>query len=309
MVESGTHHIPVLLQEAVEGLHAIGGGVFLDCTFGGGGHSQAILEANSENIVVGADRDKRALLRAESVASKYVGRFESIHSSFSDLSTKLDGRKFNGILADLGISTDQLKEDRGFSFGDDSALDMRMDESSELSAAQIVNSYDPQELFVILKEGGVGAEARAIAQAIVAARPLETTKELARVIARVPQRGRAKGKQSNPATVVFQAIRIAVNDEFAQIKALLKAIPLLITPGGRLAIISFHSLEDKAVTRVLRKWEGEQAPALWPGARSEKSFGTLLTKKAILPAEQECKENPSARSARLRVFEFNTSIG
>ncbi len=308
-MESETLHIPVMLTEVLEALRADAGGDFLDCTLGGGGHTEGLLAANPTNFVVAIDRDQRAIDRARRRLSGESKRIELIQAAFSDLRDMCSGKQFDGILADLGLSTDQLSEERGFSFNDDSPLDMRMDESQPVTADSIVNGSTERELFAILKRGGVGREARAVAKAIVDNRPVRTTRELARVICKAAQPYTGK-KKINPATVPFQAIRIAVNGEFEEIETLLKAAPALMKKGGRLAVITFHSLEDKAVAHTMRAWEADStAPAWWPRSKLakrgiEQPLGRMVSKKAIQPSEDEIKRNPASRSARLRVFEF-----
>jgi 16S rRNA (cytosine1402-N4)-methyltransferase len=301
-------HVSVLCKEVVEALLAEKGGHFLDCTLGGAGHSRAILDANPQNTLVAIDRDARAVIRANRSLEKYEGRVQIMHSSFSEIKDVLLGQKFDGVLADLGTSMDQLKENRGFSFNDEVTLDMRMDEGQELSALHIVNKLAERDLLRILKIGGVGREANAAARAIIKARPIETTKELATVVSSAI-RGMRADKKGNPATVVFQAIRIAVNNEYEEIEALMQAVPHLIRPSGRFAVIAFHSLEDKLVTNRMRAWESQDTyPALWRGPRGEvPALGKLLTKKAVLASEDEMQANPSSRSARLRVFSFAQS--
>ncbi|MCO6430906.1 MAG: 16S rRNA (cytosine(1402)-N(4))-methyltransferase RsmH [Deltaproteobacteria bacterium] len=297
-------HISVLKEEVVELLRAAHGGRFLDCTLGGGGHVQALLNANSTVSVVAADRDARAIIRANRRFENSAERCRIMHSTFSELKDALKGEKFDGILADLGLSTDQLKESRGFSFSDKTPLDMRMDESQEMSASHVVNKTTQRELVTVLRKGGVGKEAVPIAAAIIKARPIKSTDKLSETVSHA-LKGRYREKKGNPATVVFQAIRIAVNREFEELEALLDTVPKLIKPKGRLAVISFHSLEDKVVAHKMRQWQSQgRYPALWRGPRKEKPLGKMITKKAVVPQADELRENPAARSARLRVFEF-----
>ncbi|MCL4125011.1 UNVERIFIED_CONTAM: hypothetical protein GTU68_052477 [Idotea baltica] len=277
-------------KESLEYLEAGDGGDFLDCTFGGGGHAKRILEANPVNKVIALDCDLNAIERAESFKSSFKERFELFHSNFSEIENLLAGKKFKGILADLGISTDQLTEDRGFSFQENSDLDMRMNQSESLSANQVINEYPENELFKVLKVGGVGKEARKIVKGIVKERPIEDIQQLVSVIRRNTIQSELH-KKRNPATTIFQAIRIEVNQEFASIKKFLKVIPRFIEKKSRLVVISFHSLEDKLITSAMRESE---VPSL----------GKLLTKKAIRPSVEEVNSNPASRSALLRVFEF-----
>ena len=309
MSQVETCHIPVMIKEVLEALRAENGGVFLDCTLGGGGHSQAILEANPENFVFACDRDERAIQRTTRRLEPFRARIEISHSAFSRIKTAVGERKFDGILIDLGISTDQLHENRGFSFNDDAPLDMRMDESEGITAHEIINKWDISELIRLFKAGGAVKEARTIATEIVRCRPIESTKEFARIVNKSVARLSHK-RDINPATVVFQAVRIAVNAEYDELSAFLSDAPSMVLDGGRLACISFHSGEDKIVAHTLREWEsGDTAPASaritsWRGVPRKSSIGRLLTKKAIIPSEEEMAVNPSSRSARLRVCEF-----
>jgi 16S rRNA (cytosine1402-N4)-methyltransferase len=297
-----TVHIPVMRYEVLDHLRGSQGGVFLDCTLGGGGHTEAILEANMQNTVVAIDRDLRALDRARERLARFGDRVTLHHLPFSRVHEVAITERFSGVLADLGVSTDQLREARGFSFHDSDSLDMRMDESQGTTAADFVNRATEQDLFRALKEGGVGSEARRVVQAIVRERPFTSARHLATVV------NRSIGttpSPTNPATVVFQAIRIAVNDEYEEIRGLLRAIPDLTKPGGRGVVISFHSLEDREVARTMREWEaGDTSPANWPGASRREGIGRLLTRKALTPTEDEIEGNPASRSARMRVFEF-----
>ncbi len=308
-----TRHIPVLEAEVLEALRAAGGGAFLDCTLGGAGHSEAILKSNLKNSVVASDRDLRAIERARVRLAGYEGRFELLHSDFAGLAAKLSGRTFDGLLADLGISTDQLKEGRGFSFTDEQSFDMRMDESAGSTAADLVNDSDEQTLIRVLHQGGIGPEARKLAQAIIAARPHTSAKSFASVVNKVMASvagGKYAKKKVNPATVVFQALRIAVNREFEQIDSLMEMAPTLVRSGGRMAVITFHSLEDKAVVRKMREWEsGGEFSALNPASVRGKRLGKIINKKGVEPSAAEVERNPSARSACLRVFEFMSSEG
>ncbi len=295
-----TKHLPVLAKEVVDWLKADRSGVFLDGTLGGGGHTRAILEANSDNIVVACDRDPKAL----GFKLEVEKRLTVITSNYSEVFSFIPHTKFNGVLLDLGLSTDQLYSGRGFSFMDQSSLDMRMDgDGNRKTAQEIVNTASPSELRQILKRGGVGKELNPVMTAILKDRPFDSAEALAASIKkRFP-----KPTKSHPATVVFQALRIAVNDEFTHLNSFLDNVVDFVAPSARLAIISFHSLEDEVVTKRFRKWEGEKPPANYPGAKGKEGIGKLLTKKAVTPKEDETKRNPASRSARMRVFEFYES--
>lgn len=300
-VREVTRHIPVLEREVIAALGAERGGHYLDCTLGGGGHSRALLRAHPQTTVVATDRDLRAVERARE-RFRDESRITIHHGCFGEVAEVVGEERFDGIFADLGMSTDQLYEGRGFSFRDAGELDMRMNGADGITAASLINEASPGELIRILKVGGVGREASRIVGEIVRLRPILSAQQLSDLVCRVVPRT-AGG--SHPATVVFQALRIAVNREFEEIDALLAAVPQLIRPGGRLAIICFHSLEDQRVTRHLRRWAaGDTTPAVQRGPRSEQPLGRLLTKHAIEPSPEEIAANPASRSARLRVFEF-----
>lgn len=328
-----SRHVSVMTAQVLAYLRADRGGCFLDCTLGGGGHTEAILSAHPEATVEAFDRDTRALERAGSRLAKYESRVKVRHGAFADLAGALDESgeaepRFDGMLADLGLSTDQLHEVRGFSFSDDGPLDMRMDESQTYRAHDVVNSLEERDLIRVLRRGGLGAEATPIGRGIVRARPIETARALAAVVAGAcPQF--ARKKTIHPATVTFQAIRIEVNGELEQIHALLDLAPRVVRNNGRLVVITFHSLEDKLVVRTMRDWEaGDTTPALQRGAEFKLtrgaqrldasplvararqlaeggSIGVVLTRHAATPDDQETRDNPSARSARLRAFEFH----
>jgi 16S rRNA (cytosine1402-N4)-methyltransferase len=313
-------------DEALDALRATKGGRFLDCTLGGSGHTQLLLEANPNNVVVSVDRDESAVVRANHRLAKWIeaSRLTLVHAAFAEVLRFCERESFHGVLADFGLSSDQLSGDRGFSFLTDSALDMRMDRSEDYSAASVVNELSERELTVVLKRGGVGSLAKAIARAVVRARPIASTAQLARTIEEAtPMRLRRAG--FHPATVPFQAIRMEVNQELDQIEQLLDAVPELVVSQGRFVAITFHSGEDKLVAQRMRRWEsGETPPAMWRerrpspqgrggdihhGTRAERvaageSVGRVVTRKPLVPSEKEVEMNPRSRSARLRVFEF-----
>jgi 16S rRNA (cytosine1402-N4)-methyltransferase len=304
-VSSEAVHIPVLLHEVVEQLRAEKGGMFLDCTLGGGGHTRAILDASPDSWVIALDRDQRAIRRAETWAGRYAERLRLIHAPFSQAAGVVDLSKFDGILADLGMSTDQLREGRGFSFADDGLLDMRMDETSPLTARDFINSASERELFLALAEGGVGSSARQLARFLTSRRPYESAKSLADVV-KESHLGKRSGSKVHPATVVFQALRMKVNGEREEILALMEAAPKLVKgEGARLAMITFHSIEDTLVAREMRRWEAAGSyPASWRGPRSGQRLGVVNPRKPVCPSEDEVRRNPASRSARLRLFEF-----
>ena len=294
-------------EEVINYLKAKEGGVFLDCTLGGAGHTKAILDANKNNIVYAIDRDINAIERAKDFLKDYKDRVFLYNTEFSNANSSIfNGIKFDGILADLGLSQDELKENRGFSFNDESFLDMRMNQESVLTASNIVNEFESKELYKILKIGGVGKEAGSIVNAILKNRPINSAKELSQIIKSATLKF-YKGKKLNPSALTFQAIRIAVNDEFGEIKKLLENVPSLAKPQARLVVICFHSLEDKIVTSTLRSFEkGEDDKISLMVAKEEvKGIGKLITKKALVPTQEEIQENFASRSSLMRVFEFN----
>lgn len=297
-------HVPVMVEEVVEALQAKKGGMFLDCTFGSGGHTKAILDASPDAWVVAMDRDGRAIERGAALVSDYGERLELVHAPFADVESAVSFRGFDGVLADLGMSTDQLKQGRGFSFSDEGPLDMRMDESSGISAQDFINTAPEREIYVALAEGGVGQNARAIARTIVQERPFASARQLADII-KSSHLGKKGESKVHPATVVFQALRMKVNDEIGQLEHFLQAVPKVSKKGARFAVITFHSIEDKIVTNRMRSWEAAGSyPASWRGARTEVRVGHVVSRKAIAPSDEEVQRNPASRSARLRVLEF-----
>jgi 16S rRNA (cytosine1402-N4)-methyltransferase len=301
-------HVPVMLSEVVDALGARDGGMFLDCTFGGGGHTRAILDADPDCWVVAMDRDSRALERGVGWAGRYGDRLDLVHAPFSRIAEAASGRVFDGVLADLGMSTDQLVEGRGFSFADTGVLDMRMDSSVGMTAADFVNNASEREIFLALAEGGVGKNARSLARSLVFHRPFESARELADAV-KGSQLGKRSLSKVHPATVVFQALRMKVNDELGEIAKLLDAAPKVVKPGGKLVVITFHSVEDKAVTGRMRQWEAAGSyPANWRGIRAEKRIGRVVNRDMTKPSEDEVERNPASRSARLRVFQFGENF-
>jgi len=297
-------HIPVLLKESIDYLKASSENyhTFLDCTAGGGGHSKQILDSKDTNIVYSMDRDVKAIERLNSKFADYKERSKIIHSSFGKIMKNID-QKFDGILADLGISSDQLAEDRGFSFSD-SNLDMRMDTSnSTKTAKEIINNYNFNSLYRIFKIGGIKKEASKLVKFIIENRNFNTAEELKEAVTRFYTTNKWT-KKTNPATLVFQSLRIEVNGEFAEIKALLNQIPQIINKKGRVVIISFHSSEDKLIASTFRQWQnGDSLPPGW-GTPEKKRLGNMITSKAVVPTLEEIESNPRSRSSLMRIFEF-----
>jgi 16S rRNA (cytosine1402-N4)-methyltransferase len=284
-------HLPVLLEKSTELLLGNGGRVYVDCTVGAGGHTRKILEKNPQSFVVGIDRDPYALEEARKNLKDFEHRYCLYHANYADLDQVLRQEGFSqvdGFLFDLGLSMLQIKGGRGFSFQGDEPLDMRMDPREKLTAYHVVNRYPEKELTRIFKEYGEEPYAIKIAKAIVAARarkPIESTKELVDVILSVVPH---KGGRIHPATRVFQAIRIEVNAELQSLKVALDKTLNFLGKGGRLVVISFHSLED----RIVKNFFKEHHQLLKP-----------LTKKPIRPSMEEVRANPASRSAKLRAGE------
>jgi 16S rRNA (cytosine1402-N4)-methyltransferase len=303
---SDFYHVPVLLDEVVELLAPAPGKVILDGTLGGGGHAEAILKSGAE--LIGLDQDQAALMQCRSRFASVSPAPRLIESNFAALGTVLDElgvHQVDGILLDLGVSSRQLENsERGFSFMRDGPLDMRMDPRNPMTAAELVNGASEEELTKIFRLYGEEPAAHRVATAIVRQRALqrfERTVELASIIEKViPRRG-----PRHPATRIFQALRMAVNAELASLQAALEASIAHLRPGGRLAVITFHSLEDRMVKRFFRE---TTTPTIdrpeWPAPRpNPRHFFNLITKPSLAPSELEMSVNPRARSARLRVAE------
>ncbi|MBS9395145.1 MAG: 16S rRNA (cytosine(1402)-N(4))-methyltransferase RsmH [Dolichospermum sp. LBC05a] len=278
-------HIPVLSQEVITGLNIQPGGNYLDLTVGGGGHSRLILETAEDVKVTCVDQDEDALKAAKENLSEFGDRVKFIHSNFANY--QFIENSYDGILADLGVSSYHLDHpERGFSFRNTANLDMRMNQQQSLTAGDIINEWDEKELADIFFKYGEERLSRRIARRIIEKRPFDTTTELANAIAySVPPKYRHG--RIHPATRVFQALRIAVNDELKVLETLIEKAPNALIPGGRIAIISFHSLEDRPVKHGLRNSDSLR----------------VLTKKPIIATEEETKQNPRSRSAKLRIAE------
>jgi 16S rRNA (cytosine1402-N4)-methyltransferase len=302
-------HRPVLLFEAVELLTPERGGLFVDATLGLGGHSEAILEASSDTRVLGIDRDREAIRLASERLARFGTRFRAVHANFREISRILDEsdeKEPSGILADLGVSSLQFDTpERGFSFRHDAPLDMRMDaKGDEETAAGLLERLPEEEIARVIYEYGEERKSRRIARWIVERRergePLQTTGELAALVARAV--GYKRGDRVHPATRTFQALRIAVNGELEGLDEFVETAVDLLQTRGRLAVISFHSLEDRVVKRALRRLSGHcecgrRLPVCVCGARHAVE---VLTRRPVVASEQELEENPRARSAKLR---------
>ena len=303
-------HYSVLLQESIDALAINPDGIYLDGTFGRGGHSQHILNAlSAKGRLIALDRDPQAIAAAQRFAND--GRFSIHHVAFSQMAEVAEQLgligKIDGILLDLGVSSPQLDDaQRGFSFMREGPLDMRMDTSKGMSAAQWLASADEQDISQVIKELGEEKFGKRIAHGIVNARAagaIETTTQLAAII---DQAVPVKDKFKHPATRSFQAIRMYINSELDEIRSALKAALAILSPGGRLAVISFHSLEDRIVKRFVREQsKGLDVPHGMPimQAQIDASKAMRLIGKAIMPSASELKQNVRSRSAVLRVAE------
>ncbi|MBO4832141.1 MAG: 16S rRNA (cytosine(1402)-N(4))-methyltransferase RsmH [Oscillospiraceae bacterium] len=304
-------HLPVLLKECLEGLDIRPGGTYVDATLGRGGHSQEILKRLGTGRLIGIDRDADAIEETAERLSVYGDRFIPVRGNFRELGSILDGigiDRIDGALFDLGVSSPQLDDaERGFSYMHDAPLDMRMDRSETLTASDVVNGWPYEELRRILYEYGEERYAPQIASAIVRTREksrIDTTYELVDVI-RSALPAKALREKQHPAKRSFQAIRIAVNDELGAIPEALEAAMDRLRPGGRLCVISFHSLEDRLVKNAIASRENgctcpKDLPVCVCGfVRTMRGVG----RKPVLPTEEEINVNPRARSAKLRIAE------
>jgi 16S rRNA (cytosine1402-N4)-methyltransferase len=286
-------HCPVLLREAIEFLNVKTDGTYIDATLGAGGHAQEILQRLGSGRLLAVDRDPRALEIAGQRLAGWGQKLMMQHGNFAEIDALHAASGLppvDGVLADLGLSSMQLDDAaRGFSFSQPGPLDMRMDPGSEMTAADLVNHAGERELADILFKLGEERHSRRIARAIVKARPYRVTTELAQVVTRaIPSR--AGLHQIDPATRSFMALRLAVNAELENLDQFLDRVLMVLRPGGRIVILSFHSLEDRRVKQALRRWHGE-------------GRATLLTRKVVRPGEEEVQNNPRARSAKLRAAE------
>lgn len=304
-------HKPVLLDEVIENLNIDPTGIYVDGTLGGGGHSYEIGVKLTSGKLIGLDQDEAAIQAAGLRLSDLGNKVKIIRSNYSEIKTVLNSiqiDKVNGILLDLGVSSYQLDTpERGFSYREDAPLDMRMDERNDKTARDIINEYSEMELYKIIRNYGEDKFAKNIAKHIVRARmdkPVETTYQLNEIVkAAIPAKIRAVG--GHPSKRTFQAIRIELNHELDVLKNTLGDMIDLLVPGGRLAIITFHSLEDRIVKDYFRTSENPcTCPHNFPiCVCGKKPKGRMLTKKPILPTTRELEINKRSKSAKLRVFE------
>ena len=304
-------HVPVLFDEVMEALAIRPDGIYVDGTVGGGGHSEGICRRlTEEGMLIAVDRDREALAAAEQRLSGQICRKKFVHANYSDTDAiaAAAGTKVQGILLDLGVSSYQLDNpERGFSYMQDAPLDMRMDDSDRLTAYDIVNSYTRDELTRIIRDYGEERWASRIAEFIVRERtasPIDTTGRLTEVIkAAIPAKARRTGP--HPAKRTFQAIRIEVNDELGHLREAVGKLPDLLDSGGRIAVITFHSLEDRIVkTEFERRLDPCTCPKELPVCVCGKVADVKrVTRKPLIPSKEETDTNPRARSAKLRVLE------
>ena len=286
-------HVPVLVRETLDFLNVRPEGIYIDATLGGGGHGQEILQRLGSGRLLGLDRDPRALEVASQKLAGFGGKLIMQHGNFAQIDALHAASGLppvDGVIADLGLSSMQLDDaSRGFSFSQAGPLDMRMDPNSELTAGDLVNHADERELADILYKLGEERHSRRIARAIVKARPYRLTTELAQVVTRaIPSRPGLH--QISPPTRSFMALRLAVNAELDNLDQFLDRVLLVLRPGGRVVILSFHSLEDRRVKQAFRSWQGE-------------GRASILTRKVVRPGDEEVRINPRARSAKLRAAE------
>ncbi len=309
------HHLPVLLNECLDGLSIKPGGTYLDCTLGGGGHSSEILKRLTTGTLIGIDRDADAIEAATARlnAIQSPASFIALRGNFHDAPALLRSAGIesglDGILIDLGVSSHQLDvRERGFSYHDDAPLDMRMDQSQPLSAREIVNVWSEDDLNRIFRDYGEEKWARQIARVICDRRkstPIERTSQLVDIIdAAIPKKFR-QGDGSHPARRTFQALRIAVNDELEPLEPALRALSDLLNPGGHLCVITFHSLEDRIVKNTFRNLADPcTCPKSFPVCVcGKKPTVKLVTRKPVTASAEELEQNPRSRSASLRIVE------
>jgi 16S rRNA (cytosine1402-N4)-methyltransferase len=287
------NHVPVLLKEAIDFLNVRRGGTYIDATVGLGGHSYEIAKRlGAPGHLIGLDKDPAALERARAnLTGEDFPKVTLLQCSFAEVGKRFGRNSTDGLLADIGVSSLQLDDAaRGFSFQADGPLDMRMDPRSERTAEQVVNHLDERELADVIYEFGEERRSRRIARAIVRSRPIRSTAHLADVISAAARPMNSESRRIHPATRTFQALRIFVNRELDDLRALLAAAPRILKPGGRVVVISFHSLEDRIVKDAFRE------------AAKQRSL-SVLTRKPLRATEEESDRNPRARSAKLRAAE------
>ena len=301
------HHTPVMVQEVLTALQARPQGIYIDCTVGEGGHSLAILDAAPGARLLGIDLDTQALGVARQRLERHLDSVTTVQGNFAHLDTIVRGSGFmsaDGIIFDLGLSSLQMETgSRGFSFRQEARLDMRFDQDQEVTAYQVVNEYREQSLADIIYRLGEEPRSRRLARAIVHNRPIETTTQLAEVVARAV--GRSARGRIHPATRTFQAIRMAVNQELDNLRQSLEHAIEALATGGRLVVISYHSLEDRLVKGILRREASECIcpPETWQCVCDHTATIREVNRRVIKPKAAEVQANPRSRSARMRVAE------
>ncbi|MCB0193424.1 MAG: 16S rRNA (cytosine(1402)-N(4))-methyltransferase RsmH [Anaerolineae bacterium] len=304
-------HIPVLLQEVLDALQPKPGAIYIDGTVGAGGHAAALLRASApDGQLFGLDQDERALEIARRQLAEFGGRVHLHHANFDQLGDVVRHNRIppaDGILLDIGVSSMQLDQsERGFSFQAEGPLDMRMDTSAEESAADLVNHLPEEELANLIYQYGEEPRSRRIARAIVKARPITHTLQLAEIVAKAAGGRQAGRRKIHPATRTFQALRVAVNNELDVLERVLPQALECLNPGGRLSVISFNSLEDRIVKQYFKR---EAQDCICPPDQlfctcRHKAIVNIITKKPVTPSSAEIDVNPRARSAKLRVVEL-----
>jgi 16S rRNA (cytosine1402-N4)-methyltransferase len=311
MTGGAGRHIPVLYQAVLAGLQPGPGSTFIDGTVGAGGHAAGLLEASApDGRLLGLDRDPAALAKAAERLAPFGSRARLVQASYTQMAEAAAGfGPVDGILLDLGLSSLQLGDPaRGFAFQTDGPLDMRFDPASEVTAADLVNTWPLDDLADIIYRLGEEPNSRRIARAIGAARPITGTAHLAQVVAGAVSGGRrgaaGRGARLHPATLTFQALRMAVNGELEAVSAVLPVAVSVLKPGGRLAVIAFHSLEDRIVKNFFRLLaHGPETDPAVPVAEPFEPRAALVTRKPMTATAEEVAHNPRARSARLRIIE------
>ena len=302
-------HIPVLYREVIEAFESIEDGIIIDCTMGYAGHSSMILESNPNIKLIAIDQDQTAIDFSTTRLAPFKDRVEIRKGRFStvikDIINEYDISKIKGVLADIGVSSLQLdQKDRGFSY-ESETLDMRMDKEAALNAATVVNEYSKSELETLLLEYGELRNFKKIAAEIIAKRPFHSAKDLSDAL----KQHMPRGKKIHPATLLMQAIRIEVNDELGELKSLLQSIEDAKLPNAKVAIISFHSLEDRIVKQAFIKYSKScicPQEAMRCTCGNDHSLGKIITRKPLMAKDDELKENVRSRSAKMRIFQMDT---
>lgn len=305
---SNSPHVPVLLNEVLKAFEDVNEGVIIDATVGFGGHSEALLKAHKDIRLIACEQDEQALEFSKTRLAPFANRTQFYHLNFAQLFDKIEHKDIKGILADIGVSSFQLDDDeRGFSIHSNT-LDMRMDRRKSLNAFEIVNSYPQNEIERIFKDFGELQDAKFLAQKLCQIRtqkPISSAKVLTEILGTKKIKGR---KGVSRAILAFQALRIAVNEELQSLQKLLNALQEAKPQGCVVAIISFHSLEDRIVKNTFKHWAKTcicDEFALQCTCQNNHNLGKILTKKALMPSEQECRANSRARCAKMRVFRFD----